>query len=123
MIKVRMITPEEQKTDLLPEHLLFREMLGHFHGDAMNSAITVNGTLLEEKDLDRSLAEFSRDAELTVVSIRNGESESREKPEDGARNGNAEVLKALIEARKALNEAMDTAVKVLGVTQPEELPF
>lgn len=126
MIKVHMITPEGLKTGLLPEFMLFREMLDHFHADAEGAGIVANGTRLREEDLDKNLASLSEDAELTVIAGQKPEEEPQTEKKSGVisfRGDNGELFGALIKVRQALDEAIALATKVLGTEETEELPF
>lgn len=123
MVKVVMTSLLGRKTDLFSEHALLREVFEQFHEDC---AGTVNGELLQQKDLDKPLLLFEKDAEIRITSIPKTDEPLEEMPEGntiqyGCRE--FEALTALRKAREALDEAI-RAIEALGTPlADDESPF
>ena len=120
MIKVIMLSAEGRETDLFPEHDTFREVLDHFHVDY---AVMVNGKLLQQKDLDKQLLLFSKDAEIRITLSRRTDETEEIIPVIHPYYPDDRKEKTILGLMKA-KEIIERAMEVLGMPSDDiEPPF
>ena len=124
MVKVTMKTPEGRETDLLPDTRPLEEALESFHLDFDEGRYTVNGKSLREEDRARPLLEFSRDAEVRIVSLPVLQCEPEEDPDPSliGSGERADIIQALLKVKDAINKALDELSPVT-VYDGDEPPF
>ena len=126
MIKVIMNANGERLFDLLPENMTVQEAVEQFHMDSAEVCIRISGKCLSEEELASALLTFSRESEVRITALPLSRKKTevqpakqlQEQPSADAEK-KAEAIKALLEAKKAI----DLAIKALDVSGEDELPF
>ena len=116
MVKVTIMTTAGQETELLPERLSLREVFSQFHADPEGAINSVNGSILQDEDWDKTLAEFSRDSEVRIVSVQKLPDFTEETAEPRAGvfvSSLSEVKETLENAREAIDAAMKALCEVV----------
>ena len=124
MVKVILELPSGRESRLIPEHTPLRKALEQFHMIRKDAAYMVNGSYLNEEDLDRDLVQLGAGDEVCIIPTPKLPDEPVECPPYSRREfrgPGAGVYQALVQAR----EAIEQAILFMGTPadDDEEPPF